>query len=246
MARDLDTKSQDILSYRPNISFVEPAQEPGTIIPIETPVQLEQVESLQEEVKILAKAVNMMATAIQARADEKAKTLSIALDPSVDAAVVASVKRQFGHEKINAQEITYAQYKYCKDRLRERGEELGQRTTITPEALAKAAQTVSRPGQDLSAVTQLGGYNTAAAKNGGLRPELQENARVIDPIDMDKFQAYIVQIFVNAIWEKFILPAFPDFVKSALPKQLCKIPADGFSAEQLVSMGVPVFGYEKK
>lgn len=289
MAKKLSDQSRDILSYRPNIAFVEPEQQPGFIEPIEIPTQIEEVQDLRDKAKRLAKAVNTLASAVQARADIKSKDMVIKLDPSADAAVVASVKRMYGHEDINPYEITYDQYRRCKERMREKGEELGERMIISPEDIQKVKDSVTKPassfggravatslddifGNDPAAqnikqvleekpptaqltadqidappFNQLGGYNTEDAKNGGLRPELQDKGVVIPPIDMELLQAYLVRIFVNAIWEKFVYPLFKNLpiVGELLPEQLVTIPADGFSAEDLVELGVPVFGYPK-
>jgi hypothetical protein len=264
MAKKLDSRSKDILSYRPNIEFVEPEQEPGVIEPIPEPTQAEEVQELRDKVKTLAKAVNVLAAAVQAKVDIKAKNMIIKLDPKADAAVVASFKRMYGHEKINPYEITYEQYKKCKERMREKGESLGQRTALKEEDIQAVKDKISRPTSSLAGTAtqdnvllneqagpqpfnQLGGYNTEAARNGGLRPELDSNAQVIEPIDMEVLQAYLVRIFVNAIWEKFFLPLFEGLpvVGDLMPEQLVEIPADGYSAEELVALGVPVFGYPK-
>lgn len=287
MAKKLSDQSRSILSYRPNISFVEPEQQPGFIEPIEEPIQTEEVQDVRDKVKRLAKAVNQLAASIQAKADIKSKNMTIKLDPIVDASVVASMKRMYGHEKIDPYQITYAQYKKCKERLREKGEELGKRMIVSPEDLQKVKDSVTKPtssfegrafkleevfGNDLAAekirqsienkppsaqltgdqidnlpFTQLGGFNTKEAKNGGLRPELQDKGIVIPPIDMEVLQAYLVRIFVNAIWEKFVYPLFSQLpvVGELMPEQLVEIPADGFSAQELVDLGVPVLGYPK-
>jgi len=259
MGKRLNDKSRDILAYRPKINFVEPDIEPGEILAKEEPPQREEISNTREKVKGLAKAVNTLATAVQARVDQKAKDMIIQLDPVTDAAVVQSVKRMYGHEPgMNPNQITYTQYKECKERMRKKGEELGARMKITEEDLAEARNKISAPtGAVTASITegylpniknpfvQFGGANTPAASNGGLRPELNKKAMIIDPIDMDVLQSYLVRIFVNAIWEKFIRPVFPDFVKDILPEELAEIPADGFSAEELVALGVPVFGYEK-
>ena len=258
MAKKLDFQDRSILSYRPNITFVEPEHKPGEIEALPEPDQAEEVQDLRDKAKRLANAVNTLAIAVQAKADIKAKDMVIKLDPVADAAVVASMKRMYGHEKINPYEITYEQYKGCKDRLREKGEELGERMIISNDDIRKVKDAVSRPTGSLPGsqsvtegvvkpFTQLGGFNTEAAKNGGLRPELQNNAQIIEPIDMEVLQAYLVRIFVNAIWEKFFLPIFGSLpvIGELLPEELVEIPSDGYSAEELVSLGVPVIGYPK-
>lgn len=259
MAKKLDYQSRGILSYRPNITFVEPEHISGEIeAEVEPAEQAEEIQEMRGKAKSLANAVNTLAAAVQAKADIKAKDMVIKLDPVADAATVASMKRMYGHEKINPYEITYDQYKRCKERLREKGEELGERMVISTEDLQKVRDAISRPtgslpGSDsvlegiVEPFNQLGGFNTEAARNGGLRPELQDDAQIIEPIDMEVLQAYLVRIFVNAIWEKFFLPLFGSLpvIGELLPEQLVEIPSDGYSAEELVSLGVPVIGYPK-
>jgi hypothetical protein len=267
MGKKLSEKSKNILSYRPRIEFIEPDQTPGKIEAIAIPAQREEVQDLRDQVKSLAKAVNTLAAAVQAKADIKAKNMVIKLDPITDAAVIASVKRMYGHTKINPLEITYEQYRQCKERMRQKGEELGERMIVSEEAIKAIKDAVTKPSASLAGVmdipdkpsyaqssadavqafNQFGGYNTEESSTGGLRPELQEQGVVIPPIDMDVLQAYIVRIFVNAVWEKFVYPLFKELpiVGELLPVQLVEIPSDGYSAEDLVSLGVPVFGYPK-
>ena len=52
---------------------------------------------------------------------------------------------------------------------------------------------------------------------------------------------------MNAIWEKFFLPIFGELpvIGELLPEQLVEIPEDGYSAQEMVNLGIPVFGYPK-
>jgi hypothetical protein len=237
----------DILEYRPTIAYDEPDAKPGDIDPYIEESKHDAQISLQTKAKSLAKSVNALATAIQARVDLKAAEAEVKLDKNTDAAIIASMKRMFGHDAIDPTVITYEQYKSCKERMRKKGEELGQRTAITPESLNDVQQKIESSGVSLSEFTGLGKAGTPEARNGGLRPELQKDGQLIEPIDVAQLQAYLVRIFVNAVWGKFLLPIFEQVpgMEGILPDQLAEIPPDGYSAQELVNLGIPVIGYEK-
>ena len=211
MAKKLDDASRGLLAYRPQINFVEPDVVPGEIDPIEVPTQLEDVAEARDKVRKLAKAVNVLATATQARVDEKAKGLIINLDPKVDAQAIMAMRRKFPDN--DPTQITYAQYKECKEDLRKKGEEIGKKATITPEQVEKALQDQAAAAAGEAGVggafNQLGGYNTPAALDGGLRPEVNKDAQIIEPLDIDEFQDIMIKVLVNFLWKNFIKPVIP-------------------------------------
>lgn len=226
MAKRLDDTSRNILAYRPKIDFVEPEVEPGEITPIEVPVQLEEVADERKKVRQLAKAVNALATALQARVDEKAKGLVIKLDPKVDAQAVMAMRRMF--PGADPTRITFDQYKKCKEDMRKKGEEIGKKATITPEQVEKAIQDMATAAAGGAGVggtfNQLGGFNTPDALNGGLRPELNKNAQIIEPLDIDEFQDIMMKILVNFLWKNFIKPVIPlPPGVPGLPDKLCSV-----------------------
>lgn len=139
MVKRLDSNDRSILEFRPSIDFVEPDQEPQAPNPItvepETP-QVEDAEAYREQVKRLAQAVNTLAAAVQARADLRAQNMVIKLDPILDADTIQAMRRQFPGE--NPNQITYTQYRGCREHLRKLGEEFGRKASITPDEVEAA------------------------------------------------------------------------------------------------------------
>jgi len=218
MAKRLDDESRELLAYRPDIKFIEPEVMPGEIEPIEVPVQLEEIEIERQKVRQLAKAVNVLATAIQARADERAKGMVIELDPKVDAQAVAAMRRKFPDD--DPTKITFEQYRSCKEDMRKRGEEIGKQASISPEQVDRATE--------------------PDATN--VRPELDKNSQIIEPLDIPKFQDIVTKILANDLWEKFILDALKPIpgAKSVLPDKLCEVPKD--MVGMMTGMGVSILG----
>jgi hypothetical protein len=328
VVQDLNYTDRGILESRPEISFVEPAVLPVEARPI--PAELPKVDAVKLEVqqtKALANAVDVLAGLVQARVDFKAKDMEIDLDPRVDAAVIAAMKRMYP-EAENPTVITYPQYIACKNRLLARGTAIADQALVysSPSAIAEArkAANVDTPeseiaglapgaglaagslaaapidpttGQPVSAggAGGLGGaaagvplgldgqplttgatstaktvskapnpfyedyegtkkaaqYGSKKAKRGGLRPELDQNNMIIEPLDIEEFQDFLIRILVNFIWKWFIRPilyvalsSMIPFAGEALPKQLCKYP-NGITVGDLLSMGLPILGEKK-
>ncbi len=242
MAKRLDEESRELLAYRPDIQFVEPEVEPGEIEPVEAPVQLEDIEAERQKVKQLAKAVNALATAVQARVDGRAKGMVIKLDPSVDAHAIAAMRRLYPDD--DPTKITFEQYRSCKEDMREQGEAIGKQASITPKQVEKAIQDqAARAAVGAGGTfTQFGGFNTPEAINGGLRPELDKNSHIIPPLDIPKFQDIMIKILVNFLWTMFILPAVAGIpgAKSVLPKELVEVP-EGM-VDMMKGVGIAVLG----
>lgn len=199
MVKRLDSNDRDILQFRPNIDHVEPEALPQTITP-QTPdtLQLEDVEDRLDRIRRLANAVDLLAAGVQARADEKAKDMVITLDPNVDYETIQAMRRKF--PEADPTQITYAQYREAKDDIRDYGLEVGRQAIVTPDQVASE--------RDRQNTNQLGGFGTEEARTGALRPELQNNVRIIQPLNVEKFQIDMICILVNFIWKNFIKPIF--------------------------------------
>lgn len=233
MGKKLDTNSRNILEFRPNIDFVEPEAEPAEITGIDAP-QLEDITDQRREVKQLAKAVNVLATAIQAKADIKAQNMVIQLDPAADPAAIAAMNRKF--PDADPTQITYAQYREAADDIRALANQIAQKALITPDEVAGARDDADKAIQNISstAAAQMGGFGTEEARTGGLRPELQDRATIIPPLDIPSLQINLICILVNFIWKNFILPVFNAAkipvanvsIGSLLPRLLCDPGAD--------------------
>lgn len=201
MAKRLDDTSRGILEFRPQINFVEPDVKQGPIQPITELPQLTEAVQKADEVRKLAKSVDVLAAALQAKADLRAKDMVIKLDPKVDALVIASMKR--AHPAANPLEITYPQYAYCKENQRKKGLALAGQGLVSPEQIQKAqANLDSTQGFDA-------GFNSEAAKNGGFRPEVNPTNQILEPLDMEETQNLLLKILVNFLWQEFIKPAIP-------------------------------------
>lgn len=229
MVKRLDPEDRNLLEFRPSIRFIEPEVISEVIEPIEE-LQSEDIKDKRRQVKQLAKAVDILATTIQAMVDDKAKNMKIKLDPAVDPAAVAAMNRKFPGE--NSEEITYDQYKRVKDDLRELGNEIGKKALVTPEQIADERDDADLAQQNKTSnrIAQMGGFDTPEAMNGGLRPELQSVTQIIPPIDIAKIQIDLICVLVNFIWKVFIKsvfkpiaipPPFGPSLADLLPDKLC-------------------------
>lgn len=166
MGYRLDDFDRSILEFRPKIAFVEPDQKPGKIEGIDSP-QLEDVQDAREKIKRLANAVNVLAGAVQARVDSKAKDISIALDPVVDQDAIQAMKRRF--PDADPTKITYAQYRECKNGLRTHGEDVAKQAIVTPEQVEKARDDLYAGG--LIGTDSPGSNRSAILRTGGVTPQ---------------------------------------------------------------------------
>jgi hypothetical protein len=238
MPRDLDSQSRDLLNFRPNIDFVEPDVLPAAPNPVAPPPPIIDDGAEAERVRLrlfnLADSVEILATAVQAKIDAKAIEMRIKLDPKVDAAAIAAVRRHGGDD-----EIDYELYKHCRDMLRAYADQQAAKNRITQEQIDAA-----REGLDKFDA----GFGSLAAKNGTLRPELSPKAQLVEPLDLDKFQNLLIRILVNFIWKKFIKPTFKPIripglgsVAKLLPDKLVKIPKSfEKQLDNLEDSGLPV------
>lgn len=228
MVKRLDSEDRGILQFRPNIQFVEPEVEPQAPNPIQVFQERDQLEDAISELgrlKSLATAVDALAGAVQARADLKARNMSILLDSSTDTDTVQAMLRHFPGEDPNR--ITFDQYRRCKDMLRQKGIDLaGQGIFSRPEDIQRARDAAQAAGTN--AGTQLGGFNTEDAAAGLLRPELKNNFIIIPPLPIPEIQISLICILVNFIWAEFVKPfivaagGFPvGTAFSALPDEIC-------------------------
>jgi hypothetical protein len=228
MSCRFDDLDREILEFRPDITFVEPDAEPATPNPVDAPIeklQLEEIESERERIKQIAKAVNALATATQARLDERAKDMVVQLDTNIDQDVIQALRRKGADDPTV---ITYEQYRECRDNIRNKGISIAAQATTTPELVAQAKEAALKAGPN--AGSQLGGFGTEEAAKGGLRPELDTRATIIPPLNVEEFQIDMICILVNFIWKVFIKPIFkpiaipPPFGPSLadlLPDRLC-------------------------
>lgn len=241
MVKRLDSDSRDILQFRPTIEFIEPDIEDQAITPVIERPQLEDIEKERTRIKQLAKAVNTLATAVQARVDEKAKGMRIRLDPLIDQDAIQAMRRRYptkGPAK-GPIEITYQQYKECKEELRAKGYDLAKQSIIDADQIKARRDEVQISSL---AGTRMGGFNTPEAADGRLRPELDSRARIIEPLDIQRLQIDLICILINFLWKNFIKPiivsAAPpvSWAFSGLPDKICD-PGGGIEIPDLFILG---------
>jgi len=238
----LDSESRNILEFRPDIEFIEPLVLPTAIKNVLPDLTEKDIEHKITQVENLANSVNILATAIQNRADIRAKDMIIKLDPIVDATTIASMKRMFPDQ--DSSQITYDQYRDCKDKQIAIGETAADKALVTQDDLEQARQ---EQGTDAANINAKGGYGTEFANTGGLRPEMSQRFSVLPPVNIPEIQDVLIRILVNFIWKNFIkktLTSKPGPVAVAaklLPDEIAPLP-NGFQVGDIIDMGTPVLG----
>jgi len=238
MVKRLDPFDRDILEFRPSIGFIEPDTEEQVIEAQEDPLQFEDVQEGRRRVRQLAQAVNTMAAAVQARADQRASTLVINLDTNVDQETIQAMRRKFPES--DPTNITYQQYRQVRDDIRNRGLEAGRQSIIQAEEVAQSRDDINTfiPG----------GFGTDQANTGGLRPELDNRSTIIPPLNLESLQIDLICILVNFAWKNFIKPGIQTAalaslvggivagIIEAVPDQLCD-PGGGIEIPGLLILG---------
>lgn len=257
MGKRLNDTDRNILEFRPDIGFIEPEVEPEEIVPRAEVPQLEDVENQRDQLKKFAKAIDTLASAVQAIADQKANGMKVKIDPAVDADVVQAMRRAFPDKRdkdgniieiVNPTEITYNQYRDCKDKIKKKGLEIGRKPLITSDEVEKARDQLAEGaggGGRTGADAQIGGFGTPESRDGRLRPDLDERAQIIAPIDMGDLQFDLIAILVNFIWKKFIKPVILGPLDkiplvdagSLLPDKLIDVPDLGLSEDGIAVPG---------
>lgn len=194
-------KEDDILNFRPQINFVAPDHE------LEFGDHLEEPPPVEEEARDRTRAVieglnelNKLAGLTGKRLDSRMESLGnldMKLDPNVDAATIAAMKRAFSDKK-DPTIITYDDYKKCLRHLEN-----------------NASDKSAKEEKDY-----LDGFNQALSNptktNFGIqRPEIinSEGAGTgIEPIDLSAFQvAAVISLFA------LLQPMITDLVLDLLP-----------------------------
>lgn len=187
---EIDPLSRDVINFRPNIRFVEP-----DIIPVEAIQELvaESAMDKMNRARDTAATVNKLARAVQVRVDQRAN-FTAHLDPKVDALVIQAQRRKGA---VPPTEITYDQYKQCKQNIVARGEALAEAVMVTPEKVAAA----------VGAPPTAANFSASEASKVGLnRPETTVISQVVEPLDMGSFQDKVLKALANLIWKKAIKP----------------------------------------
>lgn len=161
----------DILSFRPEIRFVEPDPEESD----EPPQEVLTIDSFKDRAVAARDNLNAIAKlfdALQDRIDIRGKDFSAKVNPIQDAVVLAAMKRRFPDKDPN--NVTYQDYKEALNCL--------SRSAVTPPAIS-AADIAAGKVDPLK--TNFGGLEN---QNGENRPEISSPLSSIKPIDTDAFQ----------------------------------------------------------
>ncbi len=218
MPRELDSNSRNLLNFKPVIDFIEPDVEAATPNPVLGPVPViddqAAAEVVREELFNLAESVDVLATALQARIDQKAKNMAIRLDPVVDITVIDALERAYPDSEDGI--ITYDMYKQCRENIRLYADAQADKNGVTDEEVDAASK-------DPNGLVSL--FNSPAAKDGTLRPDTSIKAQLVEPIDIKKLQISLLKILANFLWQQFVLKAFDvsiagKSVMSLLPEDL--------------------------
>jgi len=186
---DLGEIDREILTFRPDIEFVEPEVEERAV-----PAPLIGAPALDlPRVRALASSVATLAAAVQKKADVRARGLAIDLLVPADSAIIQAMRRHY--PGADPTKITYQQYRDCKDAIRLHGLQAAQNANIT-----KAEVDAAKPAEDPSGA----GDTLASLANGGMRPETNKKGQIMEPLDIKKFQDDHIKILVNMIWKEFL------------------------------------------
>jgi len=211
----LSNIDKSILGYKPEINFVEPEFE-GEVVRGLAPKILDSadIEAKWDTLDKKAQAGKLLAEAFQGMVDQKVGDFSIALDPIIDSGIKQSIRRRF--PGADDSEITFSQYRECREAMRERG--LQNANGLVPN-LEEVKNIRLNPDQSVPI-----DFDSAEARKGLLRPELQKEGQIIEPLDIEgKFLPMILCQLANILWQKFVKPFLPPPLNWILPDEICKI-----------------------
>jgi len=113
-SNDISFEQDDfILNYRPQISFIEPAQETSDFIPEPEEILTDDIKNQTDELVAGLHTANALVKATQQRIDNRVQSLGgvvVKLDPIKDHTIIAAMKRRFPNKEDPTQ-ITYDDYK---------------------------------------------------------------------------------------------------------------------------------------
>lgn len=176
----------DILTFKPNISFVEPQQIPGAQLPdfdVKEPDTIDDLRARTKDIINQYQAVKKLTEQVKRRIDQRVINsggVVIKLDPIKDSHIIAAMKREFPNKQDHAS-IDYETYKECLKK-----HEVSTPPFITNQDIVDARSNPLR--------TDFGGFNNQRGEN---RPEISSLAGGIQPLDLSAFQAAgILAIFL--------------------------------------------------
>lgn len=191
--------SNAILSYRPNIEFVEPDQVQAETV-VEAKPTLDEAQKDVEDLVSGFGELARLADILQDKINAKVKSsggVEIKLDPIKDHTVIAAMKRKFP-DKADPNTITFDDYLQAISCVQDQA----------PEPVLVSLEDVKAAKED-PYKTDFGGYNNT---NGENRPEISSSANAVAPLDLVEFQK-------NAILALFSMlqPLVIDQIKKVVP-----------------------------
>ena len=192
----------DILSFRPEIRFIEPDQMLETpFVPFSPTV--DSFRDRAADARDNLNAVGQLFDALQKRVDTRGKDFVAKVDPIQDATVVAAMKRRFPER--DSSEVTYEDYKQALDCL----------SKSAPSTPVVSADDIRKAKAD-PLKTDFGGANS---QNGENRPELSSPLNTVKPIDTESFQkSAVLALFA------LMLPLLQQQSSSAIAQHLATTP----------------------
>jgi hypothetical protein len=220
----LSSTDRGTIEYRPNINFVEPRADDDPIEGLKGPdMDIEAANEQLDKLDRLALAGDLLADALQARVDGKVGDFTVKLDKDIDKPVIDALRRKFG---AGPPEITFQQYRECRENMRQFGIDKANQLDPSDDDI-KDGRTDPQSPLPLD-------VNSADAKGGLLRPEVQPKIQVIPPVDIDEFTEDMECLLMNILWQRFIRPilkiVIPPPFGFLLPEDICN--SEGETADE--------------
>jgi len=184
------------LHFRPTIAFVEPEQEIGEsgTEPFQEDIIADNKNKIESMMADLD-AIGVIADEAQKSIDDRVESLgslSIALDPIVDATTISAMKRLFPNEP-DPKRITYDQYKEALRKVMKHGKPS---PTIGPLRMKEMQENKNKTD-----------FGILALPPGMGRPEVSNSGGGLSPLNMGAFQALaVIALFA------LLLPLITKFV----------------------------------
>jgi hypothetical protein len=192
------SSDRDIIEYKPVLSFEEPPQIEGEQQQEEDKTTIDEVIQRTQTLIDEYQKLEQLTDIAQARIDQRAKGFIVNLDPAADAPIIEAIKRHFP-DKENPATITFEEYRECLKDINNHIED--RLPAIDP---AKVDQASSDPFR-----TDFGGRGKPDGLN---RPDLNSDGRIVDPLDLIKFQNdQIKKLF------EMLKPQVKDLIKKMVP-----------------------------
>lgn len=205
MKHVLEQSDRSILNFRPEIDFVEPQLDAG--MPEGKPFPKAPSDIKDEWTTLANKALacKLLAEVFQVRIDGKVGDFSISLDKDLDHHIIAALNRKYPGA---GDKITYAQYKECREAMKDRGDEAARQMYPDREEMKKIR---ANPNQMVTMWP-----DTPEGKTGLERPD-RGQPQIVKPLNMEDLQKILLKQLMNLLWKNFIKPIFKPLEPMGVP-----------------------------